>query len=302
MSRFLDISNYNSVNNYGAVANAGLSVICKASEGTTLQESSFNSKYNNLKSVGVRVGAYHMLCVTSEPETQAQNFANMISGKELDIYPVLDVEYDNLRRCAEEYSNRFIAKFKELTGLDMIVYSCESYLNDCFSDAFRNSHALWVANYGSNPENRLPNVIAWQFTDKCRDYGFVDGDVDCNELLDANRFFINGSITFNCSFAAPQKVQSNNVVLQLQQLINAQGFGPVAEDGIAGPDTLSHCPMVKEGASGQITQWVQLRVGANADGDFGPNTEQAVKWFQQSRGLSADGIVGEDTWHELLSM
>jgi peptidoglycan hydrolase-like protein with peptidoglycan-binding domain len=36
------------------------------------------------------------------------------------------------------------------------------------------------------------------------------------------------------------------------------------------------------------------------DGDFGPQTEAAVKAFQQSKGLAADGIVGVQTWPKLV--
>ena len=36
------------------------------------------------------------------------------------------------------------------------------------------------------------------------------------------------------------------------------------------------------------------------DGEFGFDTESAVKQFQKNSGISADGIVGENTWSELL--
>lgn len=305
MGRFLDISDYNNVNNYGAFASSGLiGAICKASEGTTNQEDTFNEKYNGIKSVGLKFGAYHMLCITSAPETQAQNFANMLSGKQLDIYPVLDVEYDNLRNVAEDYSNRFIAKFKELTGMDMIVYSCESYLIDCFSDTFRSSHALWIANYFHQPT--MGNMVAWQFTESCGDYGFVDGDVDCNELLDGSRFFIDGQGSINIQYGGGGSVQQpNEEIRRLQHELNVQGFrdyngNALAEDGYYGELTLSACPLVKRGAEGNITQWVQLRVGVNPDCDFGQDTENGVIYFQQSRGITADGEVGKNTWRELL--
>ncbi len=35
------------------------------------------------------------------------------------------------------------------------------------------------------------------------------------------------------------------------------------------------------------------------DGNFGSNTDSAVKKYQKAQGLTADGIVGKDTWKAL---
>lgn len=40
---------------------------------------------------------------------------------------------------------------------------------------------------------------------------------------------------------------------------------------------------------------------SGADGDFGTNTEKAVKKFQSDNGLTADGICGKNTWTKLLT-
>jgi murein DD-endopeptidase MepM/ murein hydrolase activator NlpD len=58
-------------------------------------------------------------------------------------------------------------------------------------------------------------------------------------------------------------------------------------------------PTVSQGSNGPDVIYVQQKVGAAADGIFGPNTKKAVVAFQQAHGLVADGIVGPKTWAAL---
>ncbi len=47
---------------------------------------------------------------------------------------------------------------------------------------------------------------------------------------------------------------------------------------------------------------VELRYSINSiDGDFGPETENAVKKFQSDRGLEVDGVVGSATYRALMN-
>ena len=57
--------------------------------------------------------------------------------------------------------------------------------------------------------------------------------------------------------------------------------------------------VIARGMKGTIVRWIQRRVGAFVDGDFGPDTETAVKTFQIKHGLTADGIVGPLTFAPL---
>jgi len=54
--------------------------------------------------------------------------------------------------------------------------------------------------------------------------------------------------------------------------------------------------ILKRGLKGAPVKRLQERLGIDADGDFGPGTEKAVREFQQANGLAVDGIAGPDTF------
>ena len=91
-------------------------------------------------------------------------------------------------------------------------------------------------------------------------------------------------------------------VRRLQQECNNQGFSKQKVDGIAGPATLAGCPVLKNGAKGNITKLLQEKLGISVDGIFGNETKKAVIKYQKNKGLSADGIVGKETWKKLLRL
>lgn len=52
---------------------------------------------------------------------------------------------------------------------------------------------------------------------------------------------------------------------------------------------------LRRGSRGEGVRALQQRLGINADGIFGPATEQAVRAFQQENNLQVDGVVGRQT-------
>ena len=52
---------------------------------------------------------------------------------------------------------------------------------------------------------------------------------------------------------------------------------------------------IRRGSRGDGVRALQQRLGINADGIFGPQTDQAVRRFQQQNNLQVDGIVGTQT-------
>lgn len=55
-------------------------------------------------------------------------------------------------------------------------------------------------------------------------------------------------------------------------------------------------PTLRRGMRGEAVKIVQMAVGLNPDGLFGPGTEAAVRAFQRQHGLVPDGIVGPKCW------
>ncbi|HEX7022957.1 MAG TPA: glycoside hydrolase domain-containing protein [Trueperaceae bacterium] len=77
---------------------------------------------------------------------------------------------------------------------------------------------------------------------------------------------------------------------------------PTPADGGA-----KHVPQIKRGDEGPAVELLQsilnmTGAGLKVDGDFGPNTESAVRAFQTARGLLVDGIVGPKTWAALITV
>ena len=97
-------------------------------------------------------------------------------------------------------------------------------------------------------------------------------------------------------------------IKRLQQECNKQGFSNQIVDGIPGPNTLKGCPIMKEGARGNITKLLQeklVSLGYNTngvDGIFGSATDNAIRLYQRANNLVVDGIVGKNTWRKLLNI
>jgi uncharacterized protein (TIGR02594 family) len=60
-------------------------------------------------------------------------------------------------------------------------------------------------------------------------------------------------------------------------------------------------PEVKLDDVGSVVSELQHLLGVTVDGEFGPETDAAVRAYQATHGLDVDGDVGDDTWTALLS-
>jgi len=90
----------------------------------------------------------------------------------------------------------------------------------------------------------------------------------------------------------------SGVVAILNGTASAPQIIPAAEPP-ARPGASAGRPTLRRGATGDLVKQVQAKVGVDADGNYGPQTEAAVRAFQRSHGLVPDGIVGPNTWTAL---
>jgi len=57
--------------------------------------------------------------------------------------------------------------------------------------------------------------------------------------------------------------------------------------------------LLKLGSEGEDVKKLQIKLGVDPIGKFGPKTDAAVKAWQAANGLTADGIVGDGTWSKM---
>ena len=298
----IDISNHNESINWPRVKSSGIEcVYIKATEGTTYVDSYLTNHYNGAKGAGVLTGFYHFLVGSSEPETQAENFYNNIKDKENNLLPCLDLEFSkNEPDDFMDYALRFIQRFKALSGMDICIYACPSFIEEELDNRLA-KYLLWCAHYGVDSPGFTKvwgsSYAGHQYTEEGSVPG-VSGNVDMNNF---NEGILTGSKIGQAT------ATSSNIYIPLQEELNKQGFtdkngNALAVDGVPGELTLSACPTVRKGAKGNITRWIQEELNIDADGDFGSLTEEAVKTFQRTRGLLIDGVVGKETWRALLNI
>jgi putative chitinase len=59
--------------------------------------------------------------------------------------------------------------------------------------------------------------------------------------------------------------------------------------------------LLKIGSEGEDVKKLQVKLGVDPIGKFGPKTDIAVKAWQSANGLTADGIVGDATWAKMFN-
>lgn len=298
----IDVSHWQENIDWSAVKNSGIDfAVVKLTEGETILDSYGRTNIINAKKAGLIVGAYHFGWMNDEGKAirEANYFRKNLQGLNVD-FVALDIESRSLKGDLTNASLAFLDAIKDIGST--LFYADPDFIKEHFNSAIT-KYPLWIANQNvSKPDIRFwGNWSLWQYAIKSGIPG-ISGNVDVDYMQDG---FIKPVVA-----PAPKPTDSNVLNIRfLQHEFNVQYGAGLAEDNITGPKTLAAASkvLVKIGARGNITKWVQNRLnslGYNcgvADGIFGTITFNAIIAFQKAHGLSADGIIGPNTWKYLLN-
>lgn len=162
----IDVSNWQGHINYAEVKASGIEIVyIKSSQGSNIVDPYFRTNYDNAKANGLNIGFYHYVVARSEADAikEAEYFSSVISGTSPNCKLAMDFEnFGNLSKDEiNAISRTFLAKVKEITGKDMIIYSDAYNAKHTFDKELASNYPLWIAEYGVSSPTEDINWASW---------------------------------------------------------------------------------------------------------------------------------------------
>ena len=188
----IDVSNYQGDINWNELEAQNVSfAFIKATEGSGHTDESVRRNLERAASTGIKVSAYHFFSFDSAGETQADNFISSVDRSEIDMPPVVDIEYYADKRKhkpskedTEKILRPLLDRLEDYYGVKPIIYTTlpvyYRYVKESFSD-----YPLWIRCVNCEPD--ILQWKFWQYSDKGRLTGY-NGE---EEHIDLNVY--NGS-------------------------------------------------------------------------------------------------------------
>ena len=131
----IDISDWQGDIDFNAVKESGIDIVyIKAGQGG-YEDQLLESNYNKAKAAGLNIGFYYYLTATNteQAKAQANNFAEILQGKDTDSLPAMDFEsFGSLsQQEINEIAITFMETLAQATGKTPIIYSWLLYTSSC---------------------------------------------------------------------------------------------------------------------------------------------------------------------------
>ena len=185
----IDVSHYQGTIDWEQVARAGDVgyVFVKASEGSTIQDDTYNYNVSEARRAGLLVGSYHFFRANTNLDDQLANFTSLAKRDQQDLLPIVDVEHTNGVGDSElvDRLHQFLEKVTKYYGRRPILYTFVNFYNRYLSGQGFDHYPLMVAFYrDAQPElYDGRKYIIWQYSSRGRKDG-IHGRVDQSVLMD----------------------------------------------------------------------------------------------------------------------
>lgn len=183
----VDVSNWQGTIDWQKLHSQGVSfAFIKATEGSGHTNDSIRYNLDNASETGIKISAYHFFSFDSSGETQAANYIASVGKDEIDMPPVVDIEYYGDKKIHKPSSEEteailrpLLERLEEYYGVKPIIYTTIPayfrYVKSEFSD-----YPLWIRSV-----NFEPDLMDWQFWQYC-DHGKLDGYEGDEQYIDLN--------------------------------------------------------------------------------------------------------------------
>lgn len=179
----VDVSHYQGDVDWNTIQSQGVRfAFIKATEGSGHVDESVRDNLENIAGTDLKKSCYHFFSFDSPGETQAENFINAVGRDEIDLPPVVDIEYYADKRqnkpTAEETEailTPLLEKLEEHYGVKPIIYTTVPvyfrYIRKNYGE-----YPLWIRCTQGEPD--ILDWQFWQYSDKGMLEGY-NGDEPC---------------------------------------------------------------------------------------------------------------------------
>lgn len=185
----VDISHYQGDVNWKMLEEQGVKfAFVKATEGSGHTDESVRKNLERAAQTGIRCSCYHFFSFDSPGKTQANNYISAVGRNEIDMPPVVDIEYYGDKQInkpsqqeTEDILTPLLKELEAYYGVKPIIYTTIPvylrYVRGSYGD-----YPLWLRCTFLEPD--LVNWTFWQYDDSSTLEGYV-GEEEC---IDFNVF------------------------------------------------------------------------------------------------------------------
>ena len=183
----VDVSNYQGDIDWKILEKQNISfAFIKATEGSGHTDESVRRNIERAAETDIKISAYHFFSFDSAGETQAENFISAVGKDEIELPPVVDIEYYADKRKnkpskeeTEKILTPLLEKLEEYYGVKPIIYTTLPvwlrYIKDSYND-----YPLWIRSV-----NFEPDLLDWKIWQYC-DHGELEGYIGDEKYIDLN--------------------------------------------------------------------------------------------------------------------